>query len=422
MKVQRKLKKILIPVRDERGIALTLAILVVTLLLLLGGHFMTASLTEHTITRNDVNAARAFYLAEAGTEHARKTLGALDLTQVLDGTTTVFAGGSTVNLAGGSYTVQVTNNIAANGFPRGTIPADPSASAIVDGDDIVVMTSTGTFQNGQQTVETVLQGSTGTGGFPDFPAAVVMVSKGNNEFDFEDSTLINGFDGSGTCDDGPAFVNSSQTLYFDSEGGVLKGDIQDTPDPWRLYDKAIDDNIFGDPDGLMALVDGWKNLPGVVTISGPKPTPPVLGTKGKPQITVWDIDPKGRELVVPENGSPIKGYGILIVTGEIALEGEFEFHGLIVQASKRQLTIGKGGGTKNQAVHGVILAVDNQDPIPCAADKKCVEKGELPADTKVDIEDETQVLFNCDALNKYAMPLGGGGGGGAMNVLSWRRP
>lgn len=26
-----------------------------------------------------------------------------------------------------------------------------------------------------------------------------------------------------------------------------------------------------------------------------------------------------------------------------------------------------------------------------------------------------------NALNKYAMPLGGGGGGGAMNVLSWRR-
>ncbi len=25
-----------------------------------------------------------------------------------------------------------------------------------------------------------------------------------------------------------------------------------------------------------------------------------------------------------------------------------------------------------------------------------------------------------NALNKYAMPLGGGGGGGAMNVLSWR--
>lgn len=26
-----------------------------------------------------------------------------------------------------------------------------------------------------------------------------------------------------------------------------------------------------------------------------------------------------------------------------------------------------------------------------------------------------------NALNKYAMPLGGGGGGGAMNVLSRRR-
>lgn len=418
MKTQRQLKKILIPVRDERGIAFILAILVVTLLLLLGAHFMTASLTEHTIARNDVNAASAFYLADAGTEHARKTLGALDLTQVLDGKTNVFAAGNTVNLAGGSYTVQVTNNIAANGFPRGTVAADPSASAIVDGDDIIIVTSTGTFQNGQQTVETVLQG--GPGGFPNFPAAVVEVSKGNNEFDFEDSTLVSGFDESGTCDDRPAFISSSKTLNFDSEGGVLAGVVQGAPDPWRLYDDQTDDNIFGDPDGLMALVDGWKNLPDVVTISGPKPTPPVLGTKGKPQITVWDI--KGGEVIVPEGGPPIKGYGILIITGPIAMEAQFDFYGLVVMAGKDQLQLSDNDISTTQTIHGAILAVDNQDPIPCAADPKCVAKGELPEDTKVDIAGKTKVLFNCDALSKYAMPLGGGGGGGAMNVLSWRRP
>jgi len=125
------------PVRDERGIALVIALLVSALLLLLGGHFMTASMTEKTIASNEVNVARAFYLAEAGIQHAKKGLETLPLPAVLNGTQSVFGGGNAVNLAGGSYTVQVTNNIAANGFPRGTIAADPSNSGTVDGDEIV---------------------------------------------------------------------------------------------------------------------------------------------------------------------------------------------------------------------------------------------------------------------------------------------
>jgi Tfp pilus assembly protein PilX len=421
MKTSSILKTVLRPIRDERGVVLVITMLVVALLLLLAGHFMTSSLTEHTIAANNVNAARAFYLADAGTEHARKTLETLNLSQVLDGTTTVFAAGSSVILPDGSYTVQLTNNNAANGFPRGVIPADPSASATVDGDDIIVATSTGTFGNAQQTIEVVLRIDDP---FARIPGAVTMVSKGNNEFDFEDKTFTSGKDESATCDDRPAFVTSGNWLNFDEEGGTLSGALEGSPDPWRWYDTAFDDPIYGDPDALVSLVDGWMSQPDVVTISGPSPSPPVLGTKGKPQITVWDIDPKGSELVVPEGGPPITGYGILIVTGEIALEGDFEFHGLIVARTKRQLTIGKGGGSATQVVHGAILAVDNQDPL-CGDDAKCQadeDAGkELKEDTKVDLEDETQVFFNCDALQKYAKPIGGGGSG-AMKVLSWRRP
>ena len=161
------------PVRDERGIALVMALLVSALLLLLGGHFLTASMTEKTIAANDVNTARAFYLAEAGVQHAKKSLEPLDLSAVLNGTQSVFAGGNAANLGGGTYTVQVTNNIAATGFPRGTIAADPSNSGTVDGDETVVVTATATFRNSTQMVETVLQK---TSSFPTIPGAVVQVS------------------------------------------------------------------------------------------------------------------------------------------------------------------------------------------------------------------------------------------------------
>ncbi|MFQ5962232.1 MAG: hypothetical protein ACE5MG_12630 [Candidatus Methylomirabilales bacterium] len=153
----RKLRAVLSDRGGERGVVLITALLVMVFLLPLGVIFLQVALTENTVASNEVSAARSFHLSEAGIQHAKKALEALDLSQVLDGTTSVFPGGNTVNLAGGSYTVQVTNNIAATGFPRGTIPADGAGSATVDDDRIVVLTATGSFQGGQKAVEAVVQ-------------------------------------------------------------------------------------------------------------------------------------------------------------------------------------------------------------------------------------------------------------------------
>ncbi len=143
--------------KDERGVASVIALLVAALLYLMGVMFLSVSSTEVTMAASRTNGLTAFYLSDAAIEHARRSLQGKDLSQVLDGTTSVFAGGNTVNLADGSYTVQVTNNILANGFPLSTIPADPSASATVDSDGIIVVTSTGTFRNATQVVEAVVR-------------------------------------------------------------------------------------------------------------------------------------------------------------------------------------------------------------------------------------------------------------------------
>jgi len=143
--------------KDERGVASVIALLVAALLYLMGVMFLSVSSTEVTMAASRTNGLTAFYLSDAAIEHARRSLQGKDLSQVLDGTTPVFAGGNTVNLAGGSYTVQVTNNILANGFPLSTIPADPSASATVDSDGIIVVTSTGTFRNATQVIEAIIR-------------------------------------------------------------------------------------------------------------------------------------------------------------------------------------------------------------------------------------------------------------------------
>src|SRR3972149_1007142 len=261
------------PVRDERGIALVIALLVSALLRLLGGHFMTASMTEKTIASNEVNVARAFYLAEAGVQHAKKSLEALDLSAVLNGTP-VFAGGNAVNLAGGNYAVQVTNNIVANGFPRGTIAADPSNSGTADGDVTVVVTSTATFQNSTQIVETVLQK---TSTIPTIPGAVVQVSNGWNDLDYGGGT-ISGLDESGTCGNQTGAFHRGTTFIGDGPG-TLTG----TP-PERAYDSALDNPIWNDPNAVVAMIEGGMNDHAAgPTTATTRPAP--LGTAANPQIT-----------------------------------------------------------------------------------------------------------------------------------------
>ncbi len=380
-----KLQWALGPMRDERGIALVVALLVSALLLLLGGHFMTASMTEKTIAANDVNVARAFYLAEAGIQHTKKSLEALDLSAVLNGTP-VFAGGNAVNLAGGNYAVQVTNNIVANGFPRGTVAADPSNSGTVDGDKIVVVTSTATFRNSTQIVETVLQSE---GSFPSIPGAVVQVSNGWNDLDV--GGTISGFDESGTCTDQAGDFHRGTT--FIQNGGTVTG----TP-PERAYDPALDGKIWNDPKAVVDMVEKWMNDPAAVTIKGKTP-PTQLGTAAKPQITVWDPPSTDTDQGAPK----FTGYGILIMVGRVNLKTAFEFHGLIVAYGKKELAIEGGNG---QVLHGAILAA-NDDPSP---------GGEA---TEVGVLNGAKVNYNCAALKQYAEPFGGGASG-ALKVLSWR--
>lgn len=396
MRMKNPLKRLLMPIRGERGIALVLALLVTALLLILGGHFMAASLTEHTIAANEVDAARAFYAADAGIEHAKKSLEGLAFSGVLDGTDDLFAGkgkgkgkgaGSSAVIVGATYTVQVSNNIVASGFPRGTIAADPSNSDTVDGDNIIVLTSTGAFETGQQTIEAVIQ--SGGGFLPTIPGAIVQVSNGWNDADV--GGLVSGFDEPGTCPDQAGHFHRGGKVII--EGNTVVGDP-----PSRNFDPAKDDPIWDDPDAVVAMIEKWMNDPKAVTITSDTP-PATLGTAANPQITVWD--PKSKDT---DQGASFTGYGILIVVGRVNLKTAFEFHGLIIAYGGKEMAIEGGNG---QVLHGAILAANNA-PSP---------SGEA---TEVGVLNGTKVNYNCDALEKYVKPISGGSS--SVKVLSWRRP
>lgn len=84
--------------RGQKGIALVITLLIMTILLVMGTAFMSISSTETMIALNERNRAQAFHLAEAGVERAIAELG-------LNG---AYGGsGGEQNLGPGTYTVSV---------------------------------------------------------------------------------------------------------------------------------------------------------------------------------------------------------------------------------------------------------------------------------------------------------------------------
>jgi len=138
-------------VRDERGVALVLALLVLLTLIGLVLAFLSASALEPQISRNLQEGVRARYVAESGLEVAFNALvGANDWSVLLAGAscsvgTALYAGATLPGLGAesGVFTVTVRNDChAADAAYTGTT-IDPGG-AVSDTNGQVIVTSVGT--------------------------------------------------------------------------------------------------------------------------------------------------------------------------------------------------------------------------------------------------------------------------------------
>jgi Tfp pilus assembly protein PilX len=173
------MKPLLPAFKNEQGSILVIALLILTLLTLIGISASNTTQIEMQISRNDRQHKAIFYAAEAGIDHARALLGArlaannrsniatgspLKWTFALlgpdeaaggndDATGTTFANGTqwiTRAIGNCSYTVTVWNN-----------PGDAAGDAVTDGDSLLMVRSVATGPKGISSVsiEVMLQGS-----------------------------------------------------------------------------------------------------------------------------------------------------------------------------------------------------------------------------------------------------------------------
>jgi hypothetical protein len=326
-----KLKKI----KEQKGIALFTAILLLGALGALGFTAVNVSNVGTKITSNTRTSKQAFYLAEAGAERARELLrvtmaGGTSLDQMLnaakgqDGVLNVssdFANFATsddtpfvssTSLGSGSYKVYLTDNDLNN------LKVD--------------LTS---FGYGPDGAVAVIQTSVQKGGginLPPLPGAITLAGP-NVVFNAPDSDAftVNGISH-------PAIAVNSASSYstitmdrtvqkrasnYLGAGGTPSVQNLDFSPPW--------DEI----SGLDNLYIGLKNIADFTSASDPGFA---LGTTSDRKIVVIDGD---------YTLDAASGAGILLVTGQLTLRGAFNYDGII-------LVIGKGSILRSGAGNGIV--------------------------------------------------------------------
>ncbi|MFQ5962231.1 MAG: hypothetical protein ACE5MG_12625 [Candidatus Methylomirabilales bacterium] len=319
--------------RDESGVVLITALLVMVFLLPLGVIFLQVVITENTISSNEVATAKGFNIAEAGLELAKRNLkmstaGSLDgfLTGASPGPypfgSTPGAGNS---LDGGNYIVRIYDN---------NDDGDPTN----DTDNIVFVESTGTYRSGLKQVVALVQVSV----MPPPDGGLEVVSPDKVEIELEDGAVIDGRDWDAPAD--PSACTSIATCGTltgnPANAGVsansddVEVDVRDSSEILGTPPTRINPSLSTTPwndlvDQLVPQAD--RTLSGAQNITGTQ----TWGTPSAPEITVItgnNIDIQGE----------VNGAGLLIIetSGDLELEhGTLNWQGLIIIRAHGELDL-----------------------------------------------------------------------------------
>src|SRR5438093_8711941 len=185
---------------NERGIAAVMALIVVLALSLLVSAFLAVSAFEPQISQNLADSIQARYAADAGIEWAFDQLVATtSWNTLLTGSTGCanpvtpvgWTNVSVPNVAG-TFTVSLRNDCqAGDNLITGVAIDNVTGTATNDGNGIIIVMATGSYQGAQKRIQVVIRRDLATN-TPDFPAAV-------NEPGTQSDTFVACAGGGGAC-------------------------------------------------------------------------------------------------------------------------------------------------------------------------------------------------------------------------------
>lgn len=340
--------------KNQKGIALVTVILMLLAFTVLGVIALNVTTVGSLITRNTKTSKQAFYLAEAGIERAREFLrtrmaGGNTLSAELNsvkGADGVLADSSnasnflnaddlpylnTTSLGSGSFKVYLTNDsgLCTSGGGNDLV------TSLTDCNDIVTLTS---LSSGPDNSHAVIQVTVQRSPIPALPGAISMPGP-HVSFDGGNSTsstiagdathpavAVNSIDGKNEV---VAGIPSNRLGEYTGMGYVSGS----PPTPSVVDPGGNSWDVWGNLPKLQGL---YNDLKGMADFSSPSDQGFTLGTSADPKVVVID----GDYTVI--NGT--SGAGILLVTGNLILQGDITYDGMLLVLGKGDITR-SGGGT-----------------------------------------------------------------------------
>jgi hypothetical protein len=357
--------------RDEQGLALPLALMLLVLVSGLSLAFLSMSGLEVVIAQNHDGSKRAFHIAEAGIEHALSVLPKTDIGKLLGNGGTLF---NALALGAGTYSVNVSDN----------------------GDGTYFVSSTGTYKTASRTLRALVRGA---GMPPPLGAAEALVDptvfrpvnqESKTEFDAEPGGSFDGRDWNAPADlstctniancgtllsaeDNPSthggFTNNSDNITQVANGGTIVGSNCSPPacgTNARTVSTKTDSTVeYTRWDGFLAAAipqaDRTVTAQGASSaLSGVQ----TWGTAAAPEITVLNI----RNANTFGWNATVKGAGVLIIEIEnsaalaIRGTGDLNWQGLVIvrSAGSVEFEVGKQGGGLSGGISRIFGQVVNR--------------------------------------------------------------
>lgn len=348
--------------------ALVIALLVMALLSFLGVAFLSMSATEITISANEVQASRAFFLTEAGVALAKQTLrDTADWNTALSDPPTKTACPILVPASIGNCSYTIENDAADVGGPTN------------DTDNLVIIKATGQSLAATREVHLAF---TRLDGLPAPPAALLSVGvssnvsfagnafsiDGNNWIPPSDDTLTPAVQDNSACTSttapkfGIGVPNATHQLEVKNSLSATQQDnvTGDDPNPpWSPVSSipsiGVDTTLT--QDQLIDLVDYLIPLADVTYSPGTSISSETLGTQAAPMAVV--VDATGYSGSDPAlTLSATTGAGILIVkNGTLRLTGNSQWVGVVIVVGSNVAIDVRGGG--NKSVYGATLLAED---------------------------------------------------------------
>lgn len=335
--------------RDEKGMVLVVGLLLISVLMLLGTTAVITSTTDLKISGNYRSSSQAFYIAEAGMENARGKLrtdvATFTLSQLLAarvGANNALSNSTNIaNFYANGIVTDDVPYVAATSFGGGTyrvyLTNDGTPDVVTSTSDTnlqVTLTAIGQGPNNSLAiVQTVVRQLT----MPPLPGAIVLPGpavtfEGGNS---NASSVAGGPESAVTLTSA-----ASRTTVINQLTSIGRiGNYTCNTPPCINDEAATIDPAWNSVAGLEGLYTTLRAMADVNITGNTALTAAQVGTTANRKI-----------VVIEGNASlgPVDGAGILIVTGQLTLHGNFNYQGLI-------LCIGQGSLLRNGGGNGDIL-------------------------------------------------------------------